>query len=362
MAFSFLPSLNAAIRQSHPKLQRIRSLVQSPGRGVAVGIGNTPHNANGLASGQQMAIRPVGAKMMAYGGRYADGDLVDDQGNFNIDSVISPQQTPDTNTPYADPSGYGPANAPTVDPSYPDPMANSQYMAPSGGPSPGTIGNQPSLIAAGHTQDYNDMMNSGPDMGTATHNPDGSITFVAPQSGGSTSENPQQQGGLAGWLQSKHGGIPGANWLKGGLALTAGILSGLGAKHANQRQIKPFGLYAQGGMVGSQGLASPAMALPQQIPVGSVNPMHGLASGGYVQGPGDGMSDSVPMNNGNAALSNGEFVFDADSVSQIGNGSNAAGAAKLNAARQRLRMLKHGTPHQPPRVPDSQNPILRAIK
>jgi hypothetical protein len=50
------------------------------------------------------------------------------------------------------------------------------------------------------------------------------------------------------------------------------------------------------------------------------------------QGPGDGQSDDVP-----ARLSKGEFVFDAHSVSMLGNGSNSTGAAKLEKLRQNLR-------------------------
>jgi hypothetical protein len=51
----------------------------------------------------------------------------------------------------------------------------------------------------------------------------------------------------------------------------------------------------------------------------------------YVSGPGDGQSDSVP-----ARLADGEFVWDATTVSRLGNGSNAAGARKLEAARRAI--------------------------
>jgi hypothetical protein len=50
------------------------------------------------------------------------------------------------------------------------------------------------------------------------------------------------------------------------------------------------------------------------------------------QGPGDGQSDDVP-----ARLSKGEFVFDAHTVSMLGNGSNSTGAQKLEQLRQNLR-------------------------
>jgi hypothetical protein len=58
-----------------------------------------------------------------------------------------------------------------------------------------------------------------------------------------------------------------------------------------------------------------------------------FASGGYVRGPGDGTSDSVPaIINGRqpAKLSDGEYVLPAMAVAKIGNGSNEAGAKKLD--------------------------------
>jgi hypothetical protein len=53
----------------------------------------------------------------------------------------------------------------------------------------------------------------------------------------------------------------------------------------------------------------------------------------YIQGGGDGVSDSVPaVINGKqpARLADGEYVLDARTVSEIGNGSSAAGAKKLS--------------------------------
>lgn len=58
----------------------------------------------------------------------------------------------------------------------------------------------------------------------------------------------------------------------------------------------------------------------------------GSQHGAYVQGPGDGTSDDI-----NAKLSDGEFVVDAGTVSMLGNGSNKAGAAKLEQLRENLR-------------------------
>lgn len=52
----------------------------------------------------------------------------------------------------------------------------------------------------------------------------------------------------------------------------------------------------------------------------------------YIQGPGDGTSDDI-----DARLSNGEYVMDAGSVAMLGNGSNEAGAKKLDELRMNLR-------------------------
>lgn len=52
----------------------------------------------------------------------------------------------------------------------------------------------------------------------------------------------------------------------------------------------------------------------------------------YVTGPGDGQSDDI-----DAKLSNGEYVLDAHTVSLLGNGSNEAGAKRLDEMRANLR-------------------------
>ena len=59
------------------------------------------------------------------------------------------------------------------------------------------------------------------------------------------------------------------------------------------------------------------------------------ATGHYVQGKGDGQSDDIP-----AMLADGEYVFDADTVAALGNGSNKAGAAVLDRMRQNIRKHK----------------------
>lgn len=74
-----------------------------------------------------------------------------------------------------------------------------------------------------------------------------------------------------------------------------------------------------------------------------------LAKGRYLQGSTDGMSDDIPAEiDGEqpAALSHGEFVVPADVVSHLGNGNSDAGAKKLYAMMDKIRMARTGTKEQ----------------
>ena len=78
-----------------------------------------------------------------------------------------------------------------------------------------------------------------------------------------------------------------------------------------------------------------------------------MAAGRYLNGDGDGMSDSIPATINNkqpARLADGEFVVPADVVSDLGNGSSNAGAKKLYDMMKRIRQARHGTKKQPPKV------------
>jgi hypothetical protein len=74
-----------------------------------------------------------------------------------------------------------------------------------------------------------------------------------------------------------------------------------------------------------------------------------FAKGGYLDGPGDGMSDSIPATIGGkqpARLADGEFVVPADVVSHIGNGSTKAGAQRLYDMMAKVRKARTGTTKQ----------------
>jgi hypothetical protein len=75
--------------------------------------------------------------------------------------------------------------------------------------------------------------------------------------------------------------------------------------------------------------------------------------GNYVEpdGQGDGRSDHVE-----ARLSPGEFVVDAESVSMLGNGDNAAGARKLDEMRRGVRKQKGKALAKGKFSPDAKSP------
>jgi hypothetical protein len=101
--------------------------------------------------------------------------------------------------------------------------------------------------------------------------------------------------------------------------------------------------YAMGGEIP---LAMKAM------PDTETNP-YGMKRGGthprFIDGAGDGMSDSVPAvidGKQPARLADGEFVIPADVVSHLGNGSTKAGAKQLYAMMDRVRQARTGTEKQ----------------
>lgn len=77
--------------------------------------------------------------------------------------------------------------------------------------------------------------------------------------------------------------------------------------------------------------------------------MGGFAKGGYLDGAGDGMSDSIPATiegKQPARLADGEFVIPADVVSHLGNGSTKAGAQHLYKMLDKVRKARTGNKKQ----------------
>ena len=76
---------------------------------------------------------------------------------------------------------------------------------------------------------------------------------------------------------------------------------------------------------------------------------HAPNYGGYLDGPGDGMSDSIHASIEDkqpARLADGEFVIPADVVSHLGNGSSKAGAKRLYQMMDKIRLARTGTSKQ----------------
>jgi hypothetical protein len=74
-----------------------------------------------------------------------------------------------------------------------------------------------------------------------------------------------------------------------------------------------------------------------------------MAKGGYLDGQGDGMSDSIPATiegKQPARLADGEFVVPADVVSHLGNGSSKAGSKRLYAMLDKVRHARTGNKKQ----------------
>jgi hypothetical protein len=78
---------------------------------------------------------------------------------------------------------------------------------------------------------------------------------------------------------------------------------------------------------------------------GEIESVGGYSDGGrLLRGPGDGVSDDIPAtihrddgSKQEARLADGEFVFPARIVSEIGNGSTEAGAQKLYAIMDKIQ-------------------------
>ena len=75
----------------------------------------------------------------------------------------------------------------------------------------------------------------------------------------------------------------------------------------------------------------------------------------HVQGKGDGQSDDIP-----AMLADGEFVFDSSLVSELGNGSNKAGAELLDKFREAIRRHKRSAPAD--KIPPKSKKLTSYLK
>ena len=128
--------------------------------------------------------------------------------------------------------------------------------------------------------------------------------------------------------------------------------------------------------IASDNAAAPA-GIPAALPVLSPQPMQTtkgtpFSAGGeirgasglsslaprLIQGPGDGMSDSIPAYisgggiraNEPISVTDGEYIVSADVVSHLGNGSTTAGSKVLDGMMDRVRKARTGTKKQAPKI------------
>ena len=112
--------------------------------------------------------------------------------------------------------------------------------------------------------------------------------------------------------------------------------------------------YAMGGQPMTDNLNVPVSNRPfQNVP--AIQGRGDYRQGAYVEGAGDGQSDDIP-----AMLADGEYVIDAETVAQLGNGSNKAGAKMLDEFRKNIRAHKRSAPHD--KIPPKSKSPLAYLK
>lgn len=107
-------------------------------------------------------------------------------------------------------------------------------------------------------------------------------------------------------------------------------------------------------MTSSQNMAQGGMA-QGGLHVPTVEGRHDYRAGSRVMGEGDGQSDDIP-----AMLADGEYVFDADTVAQLGNGSSKAGSDMLDKFREEIRAHKRSAPVN--KIPPASKSPLQYLK
>lgn len=131
-------------------------------------------------------------------------------------------------------------------------------------------------------------------------------------------------------------------------------LAGIGSQYAQSVGPTPSEMIGGSGDVSINRFGEEA----KRMNSGGLASLHTYKAGGLLNGPGDGVSDSIPaVINGpkpqRAALADGEFVIPARIVSEIGNGSTKAGSKRLydmmdriEKARKRVKNGKDSGAHR----------------
>jgi hypothetical protein len=156
-------------------------------------------------------------------------------------------------------------------------------------------------------------------------------------------------GGTTGLSMAGQGGTPSAGYPAIAADRGAGTTKFAGESPLSGKfsALSAAGLEALGGSRNAYGLKDGGQPHVPQFKTGT--------TGHYVQGEGDGQSDDIP-----AMLADGEYVFDADTVAALGNGSNKAGALQLDRMRQEIRKHKRSAPHN--KIPPKAKSPLEYMK
>ena len=156
-------------------------------------------------------------------------------------------------------------------------------------------------------------------------------------------------GGTTGLSMAGQGGTPSAGYPAIAADRGAGATKFAGESPLSGKfsALSAAGLEALGGSRNAYGLKDGGQPHVPQFKTGT--------TGHYVQGEGDGQSDDIP-----AMLADGEYVFDADTVAALGNGSNKAGALQLDRMRQEIRKHKRSAPHN--KIPPKAKSPLEYMK
>lgn len=164
-------------------------------------------------------------------------------------------------------------------------------------------------------------------------------TTTGGTSTGTTKTGTGQQGGLGALLPLLLGLLAMNRGGGGSSGVSSAVIPALTAtqKQTPYTQIQQAAGYrpGQGGIT----YFNPVQYAPKMAAGGIAD----LNRGRLLDGPGDGVSDSIPAVIGGyaeggqpARLARGEYVFDARTVAALGNGSTDAGAERLDAMRRRI--------------------------
>jgi len=215
----------------------------------------------------------------------------------------------------------------------------------------GTVGSGLGLASAGATPG-GEWDTTGIGAGTGYDGASGAM------GGGYGSFSGYDDGGGSGYDALRVGGLIKRGYANGGQVqpqpqqnpIVQGAIAAIMGNHPQPRQA--IAQFVQ--VYGQQAFT----ALRQQVIADTTEQQReGSGLGAFVQGQGDGLSDSIPANiDGQepVALSDGEVVVPADVVSGLGNGSSEAGAKKIEEMGQKIRQKRTGSKKQPRAVDASQ--------